>query len=139
MTKHFSPIWKRAAILGCVALAALAIVPRFAGDVLSGADDRAAVRELHVVARDMTFYVEGDATPNPTIHARPGERLRVIFRNTDVGMSHDFVVRSWSVGTRLLKGKGEDRVELIVPNTRGAHAYSCSPHAEMMGGAIVVN
>ena len=72
-------------------------------------------------------------------HARPGERIRIILRNTDVGMSHDFVIRSWSVNTRLLKGKGQDSIEFTVPLTRGAHAYSCSPHAEMMGGTIVVN
>jgi plastocyanin len=54
-------------------------------------------------------------------------------------MSHDFVVRSWSVNTRLLKGKGQDSIEFTVPGTRGSHAYSCTPHAGMMGGTIVVN
>ena len=87
----------------------------------------------------MTFYVDGQDTPNPTLHARPGERIRIILRNTDVGMSHDFVIRSWSVTTRLLKGKAQDSIEFTVPQTRGAHAYSCTPHAEMMGGTIVVN
>jgi plastocyanin len=129
----------RAVVLGFVAVAALAAAPRFAGDVLSGADSQTSVREIHLVVRDMTFYVDGDNTPNPTLYARPGERLRIVLRNTDVGMSHDFVIRSWHVGTRLLKGKGEDRVELSVPNTRGVHFYSCSPHSEMMGGTIVVN
>ena len=87
----------------------------------------------------MTFYVDGQDAPNPTLHARPGERIRIVLRNTDVGMSHDFVIRSWRVNTRLLKGKGEDSIEFTVPQTRGAHVYSCTPHAEMMGGTIVVN
>ena len=140
MTKYFSV---RASLLVVVAVGALALVPRVAGDVLNGAAGdspaREAVREIHMVAKDMTFYVAGQDAPNPTLHARPGERLRIVLSNTDVGMSHDFVIRSWRVNTRLLKGKGQDSIEFTVPDTRGSHVYSCSPHAEMMGGAIVVN
>jgi hypothetical protein len=140
MTKHYSV---RAGLLVVVAIGALALVPRVAGDVLNGAPGespaREDAREIHLVAKDMTFYVAGQDAPNPTIHARPGERLRIVLNNTDVGMSHDFVIRSWHVNTRLLKGKGQDSIEFTVPNTRGSHSYSCSPHAEMMGGAIVVN
>ena len=73
------------------------------------------MREIHLVAKDMTFYVDGQNAPNPTLHARPGERIRIVLRNTDVGMSHDFVIRSWSVNTRLLKGKGQDSIEFTVP------------------------
>jgi plastocyanin len=140
MTRHFS---LRIALLTVAAVGALALVPRLAGEVLKGADNdtsaQGLVREIHVVAKDMTFYVNGQDSPNPTLHARPGERIRIILSNTDVGMSHDFVIRSWSVNTRLLKGKAQDSIEFTVPQTRGAHAYSCSPHAEMMGGTIVVN
>jgi plastocyanin len=136
MKTHYSV---RAALLVVVAIGALALVPRVAGDVLNGANGGSPMREIHLVAKDMTFYVAGQDVPNPTLHARPGERLRIILSNTDVGMSHDFVIRSWSVNTRLLKGKGQDSIELTVPNTRGSHLYSCSPHAEMMGGTIVVN
>jgi plastocyanin len=140
MTRHFS---LRVAFFAIAAIGALALVPRLAGEVLNGADDNtpteSAVREIQLVARNMTFYVEGQDAPNPTLYARPGERIRIILRNTDVGMSHDFVIRSWSVNTRLLKGKADDSIEFTVPQTRGAHAYSCSPHAEMMGGTIVVN
>lgn len=136
MKTHYSV---RAALLVVVAIGALALVPRVAGDVLNGANDESPIREIHLVAKDMTFYVAGQDVPNPTLHARPGERLRIILSNTDVGMSHDFVIRSWSVNTRLLKGKGQDSIEFTVPNTRGSHLYGCSPHAEMMGGAIVVN
>lgn len=136
MTRHFST---RAALLVVAGILALALVPRLAGDVLTGADNDSPVREIQLVARDMTFYVDGQDAPNPTIFARPGERVRITLRNADVGLSHDFVIRSWSVNTRLLKGKGEDRIEFTVPQTRGSHAYSCTPHAEMMGGTIVVN
>ena len=136
MKNHYSI---RTALLVVAAIGALALVPLVARDVLNGADTGPPMREIHLVAKDMTFYVAGEEAPNPTLHARPGERLRIILSNTDVGMSHDFVIRSWSVNTRLLKGKGQDRIEFTVPNTRGSHVYSCSPHAEMMGGEIVVN
>jgi len=140
MTRHFSV---RTLLLAVAAVGALAIVPRVAGNVVDGTGTASpgsqAVREIHLVVRDMTFYVDGAGDANPTLYARPGERVRVILRNTDVGMSHDFVIRSWSVKTRLLKGKGEDRIEFTVPGTRGAHVYTCSPHAGMMGGTIVVN
>jgi plastocyanin len=122
------------------AVAAVALLSSFTGavSVLKGANET-SVREVRLVVRDMTFYVEGQSESNPTIFARPGERLRIVLRNTDVGMSHDFVIRSWRVNTRLLKGKGEDAIEFIVPTTRGAHIYSCTPHAEMMSGTLVVN
>jgi plastocyanin len=139
MMKHYSV---RAALLVVVAIGALALVPRVAGGGLNGAGEapaRDSVREIRLVAKDMTFYVAGEHAPNPTLHARPGERVRIVLSNTDLGMSHDFVIRSWSVNTRLLKGKGQDTIEFTVPNTRGSHLYSCSPHAEMMGGTIVVN
>jgi plastocyanin len=140
MTAYLSRILSvRSALLVGAAVVALAFVPRVAGDALKGANDGASVREIRIVARHMTFYVDGQSAPNPTIHARPGERLRLVLRNTDIGMSHDFVVRSWRVNTRLLKGKGEDSIEFTVPLSRGVHVYSCNPHAEMMSGTIVVN
>jgi plastocyanin len=136
MTRHFST---RTALLVVAALGALVLVARLGGDVLKGAANDSSVREIQLVARDMTFYADGQAAPNPTLHARPGERIRIVLRNTDVGMSHDLVIRSWSVNTRLLKGKGQDSIEFTVPQTRGSHVYSCTPHAEMMSGTIVVN
>jgi plastocyanin len=129
----------RFALLAFGTVAALAFLPRLTGDVLSGADSGVSVREIRIVARDMTFYVDGQPAPNPTLHARAGERLRIVFRNADVGMSHDFVVRPWRVNTRLLKGRGEDAIEFTVPLTRGTYLYTCTPHAEMMSGMLVVN
>jgi plastocyanin len=121
----------RAALLVLAAVCALSLVPQ----VIATPEP---AREVHLVVRDMRFYVEGDSTPNPTIVAQPGERLRIVLRNTDVGMSHDFAVRSWNVTTRVLKGKGEDAIEFVVPHNRGTHVYTCTPHAETMSGSIVV-
>lgn len=136
MTKHSLV---RATLIAVAVVGGLALVPHFAGDILRGADDAASVREIHLVAKEMTFFVEGQDRPNPTLHARPGERIRIVLRNADVGMTHDFAIRSWNVNTQPLKGKGQDSIEFTVPATRGTHLYSCTPHAGMMGGTMVVN
>jgi plastocyanin len=129
----------RASLLVVAAIGALVLLPRHVGDVLKGADTESAAREITLVVKGMTFYVDGQPGANPTLHARPGERLRIILRNSDVGMSHDFVIRAWRINTRLLNGKEQDSIEFTVPDTRGSHAYSCTPHAEMMSGTILVN
>ena len=129
----------RVPVLLLIAIAALVIGPRLAGDALNAGDDASAARVIHLVARDMTFYVAGEPEPNPTIHARAGERIRLVLNNADGGMSHDFAIRSWRVTTNLLKGKGEVSVEFTVPEARGSYTYSCTPHAEMMSGILIVN
>ena len=136
MTRHSLV---RATLIAVAVVGGLALALHFAGDILRGADDAASVREIHLVVKSMTFFVEGQDGPNPTLHARPGERIRIVLRNADIGMSHDFAIRSWSVNTQLLKGKGQDSIEFTVPAKRGTHLYSCTPHAAMMGGTIVVN
>jgi plastocyanin len=117
------------AVLACVA----ALAPKLGG--VSSAEPRT----IHLVVKDMTFYVEGEKTPNPTLYARPGERVRLVLRNTQSGISHDFTIDSLKVHTRVLKGVGEDTIEFRAPVARGSHAYRCTPHAAMMNGTIVVN
>ena len=98
-----------------------------------------AVRELHVVTRDMSFYVDGYSEPNPTITVKAGEKLRLVLRNEDAGMSHDFAVKSWSVGTKLLEDRGqEDAITFQVPGERGTASYTCTPHSRMMSGTLRV-
>ena len=48
------------------------------------------VREIHLVARDMTYYLDGQNDPNPTLHISRGEHVRIRLSNRDPGMSHDF-------------------------------------------------
>jgi plastocyanin len=114
-------------VLGGVALLAMKAVSADPGP-----------REVRLVARDMTFFVEGDLTPNPTLRFRAGERVRLILRSEDAGMKHDFVVKKWEVGSALLDGKGETVFEFRVPEQRGSEAYSCTPHPVMMRGTIEV-
>lgn len=118
-------------VLG-VALVAGIMLPR----IVSSRED---VRDITLVARDMTYYLDGKDEPNPSLRFTPGERVRLTLRNDDRGMSHDFRVTAWGVGTKVLDGKGQDTITFRVPAASGAPvAYTCTPHTAMMSGAIVL-
>jgi plastocyanin len=120
------------AIIGVAALA-VTLLPMIAS---SGRDD---VREIRLVVRNMTFYVDGKLEPNPTLTMRAGEQVRLVLRNDEPGMRHDFAVQAWEVGTRILEDRGEaDTVIFRVPAARGDHVYQCTPHSQMMRGTIRV-
>lgn len=97
-------------------------------------------REITLVARDMAFYLESDpGTPNPVIELRPGETIRVVLRNDERGMTHDFVVPSLrDARTDLLDWKEQGSVTFTAPNTPGTYEYACEPHRLMMRGLIQV-
>ena len=99
---------------------------------------RVSTREIRVVLRDMTFYVDGSADPNPTLRVLAGEEVRLVLRNEDTGISHDFTVGEWKVATPLVEGRGEAEIVFRVPGTAGEYAYTCTPHARMMRGRLVV-
>lgn len=94
------------------------------------------IRDVRIVTRDMTFYLEGSDEPNPTLTFRAGEQVRILLRNEDDGMDHDFSVPAWQVKTRLLTGRGEDALVIKVPSRTGSESYTCTPHAEIMRGTI---
>ena len=103
------------------------------------ASSNETVREIEIVARGMAFYVNDGSDPNPAIVFRAGERVRVRVRNQDPGMRHDFVIKAWTVSTKLLEDRGEeDLIEFRVPAERGTQSYTCTPHAKMMSGTIRV-
>ena len=96
-------------------------------------------RAVTVVVRNMTYYLDGQDTPNPSLKFAAGERVRLTLRNEDAGMSHDFNIRPWNVSTKVLEGKGQDTVTFRVPSRSEAPAaYTCTPHAAMMSGSIVI-
>jgi hypothetical protein len=116
-----------------VAVALLAV------GALLAAVTRTPSREITLVARGMAFYLEGDpAIPNPTIMARQGERLRIVFRNEDRGLTHDLAVPALDAATALIDWNEDDAVTFDVPDRPGAYDYLCEPHAMMMRGRIVV-
>ncbi len=100
---------------------------------------RSEPREIRLVARDMAFYLEGDArTANPTITIAPGEAVRIVLRNGDQGLQHDFAVPVTQAGTKALRFGDEDTIVLKAPTAPGTYEYVCRPHRAMMRGEIRV-
>jgi plastocyanin len=95
-------------------------------------------REIQIVARNMTFYVDGRAEANPALRVRRGENLRIVFRNEDAGMKHDFVIPDWDVEMKTLAGKGETSITFRVPDRAAPGTYICTPHSAMMRGTIAI-
>ena len=100
---------------------------------------RAEVREIHLVARGMAFYLQDDPrTPNPTIEARAGETIRVILHNEERGVTHDFASPALSASTERLAWNERAHVTFTVPREAGTFEYICNPHRLMMRGVIRV-
>ena len=68
---------------------------------LVGAEPLRAAREIHVVVRDMTFYVDGQAEPNPD--AAPAPRRARAARAPQRGRGHDARLRDPRTGTTATK------------------------------------
>lgn len=96
-------------------------------------------REITLVARDMAFYLEGDPSrPNPTIEVKAGERVRVILRNDERGLMHDFAVPAVGAAMDVLRWNERGEVAFDVPNVPGTYEYVCRPHLLMMKGSLRV-
>lgn len=96
-------------------------------------------REITLVAKGMAFYLESDLTnPNPTLEVKAGERVRVVLRNQDRGMTHDFAVPAVDAVTKDINWNEAGDVVFDVPDTPGTYEYVCRPHFLMMRGIIRV-
>jgi plastocyanin len=106
-------------------------------------------REITLVVRDMTFYLDGEAIdgdviegdaaqPNPAILVKRGERVRVVVKNDDRGMTHDFAVPALGAATSLLDWNEHDAVTFTAPDRPGTYDYVCNPHLLMMKGRLKV-
>jgi plastocyanin len=124
----------RVGFAGLVLIALAALLP-----MIGASREADPVREVRLVVRDMTYYLDGGDQPNPTLKLRAGERVKLVLRNEDNGMEHDFMVRAWEIGTGIVNGNGTDAVTFTVPDQRGAHDYSCTPHPSSMRGVIEVD
>lgn len=101
--------------------------------------DRAEPRTITLTARDMAFYLPGDATPNPTLVVGRGERVRLTLVNQDLGMRHDFAVAALDLATGTLDKVGETTtLEFEAPKVPGRSEYVCSFHDQMMKGVLRV-
>ena len=96
-------------------------------------------REISLVARGMAFYLEGDmASPNPTIRLAAGETVRIVLRNEDRGMTHDFAIPALETALDATDWNETESVTFDVPAAPGTYEYRCRPHMLMMRGTIVV-
>ena len=62
--------------------------------------------------------------------------MRLVLKNEDAGIDHDFSVAAWDAKTKILEGRGEDTILIKVPAKKGTEPYTCTPHSEMMRGTI---
>ena len=99
---------------------------------------RPAPREVTLVARGMTFYLENGTQPNPTLTFKAGERVRIVLRNEDRGISHNLSVPSVRAEFAPIGWNQTSDVVFEVPDTPGTYEYWCRPHMMMMRGTIIV-
>ena len=117
------------AALAC-ALVAVALVP-----ALTWAPDR----EVVLVVHGMAFYTDSQPNiPNPTIEVRAGERVRVVLRNEDRGLMHDFSVPALNRGLDAIHFNETSETTFTAPDAPGSYEYVCRPHALMMRGRLNV-
>jgi plastocyanin len=97
------------------------------------------VREVTLVARGMTFVLEGAPDqPNPPLALRAGERVRLVLKNEAPGLLHDFEIPALNIHLDQIRaGESIDRT-FTVPDNPGRHDYRCRPHAELMHGVVEV-
>ena len=96
-------------------------------------------REVTLVVKNMAFYLEDDLTrPNPTIEVKAGERVRVVVKNQDRGLTHDFAVPAIDTAMKQLTWNQTGHVTFDVPDKPGDYEYVCQPHRLMMKGTIRV-
>ncbi|MBM3819112.1 MAG: hypothetical protein FJW14_08890 [Acidimicrobiia bacterium] len=128
-------IWgRRVSVKAVAAVAALMVMAALLPVMTRGAD-----REVTLVARGMSFFLESDPrTPNPTLRFEAGETVRLVLKNQDRGMTHDFSAPALDAGLALIDWNGEDSTTLEVPSEPGTYEYFCNPHRLMMRGTITV-
>ena len=119
------------AVVGAVAvLLVLALLP-----VMS----KSPSREVTLVVRGMAFYVDGQFdAPNPTIRAPAGETVRVVLRNEDRGITHDFAIPALGEAIEPIQWNERAAITFDLPSTPGEYDYVCQPHQVMMKGKILV-
>ena len=105
---------------------AIVMVPIWSQSAVAAND----AREIVLQARDLAF---GEA--NPTLSFKPGERIRLIVRNTDIGVLHSIRLPGIDDTLRHIPWDQEIVIEFTAPK-EGAFEYICPQHAPKMQGRI---
>lgn len=119
-----------------LAVVIVAVAVAFGAIALSARGDGA--REIRIVVRDMNFYLDGQSGANPTLRLRAGETVRLVLRNEDEGMKHDFAIPGWQTATQKIESGEEASVTFRVPDGVSTQSYTCRPHASVMQGTILI-
>jgi len=122
-----------------IAIAALIAAGLLATGGLLWLGRRDKPRIVVLTCRNMSYYVEGDATPNPPLTFTAGERIQLHLVNHDApGVLHDVAIDALGVTTDLvLPGQSAD-VTFRVADRPGTYEYYCRPHAAVMRGPLEV-
>jgi plastocyanin len=96
------------------------------------------VREIRLVAREMTYYDGRTSEANPTLRLRRGDKVRLVLSNEDPGYSHNITAPVLGIATPLLQHGKSQSIEFTVPDVAGIYTYQCGPHSEMMRGNIAI-
>ena len=94
-------------------------------------------REVRLVVRNMTFYLEGAGAANPTLRLRAGGDLsRLVLRNEDRGMKHDLIGAGAGMRRRRSSQASarRSRCRSRRPREALARRTHCTPHEETMRG-----
>jgi heme/copper-type cytochrome/quinol oxidase subunit 2 len=103
------------------------------------ANPRTAPRDIVLVAREMTFYLEGSDVPNPTIVVKRGEDIRLVIRNQDTGITHGFSIPALETSIDRIQPGATLELSWRAPAEPGRHEYVCLPHAQMMKGVLLIS
>lgn len=96
-------------------------------------------REIALVARGMAFYLEQDGTTaNPPLRLVAGERVRIVLRNDDRGMTHDLAVPGLPISLDGITWGERRELTIVVPDQPGSYEYICRPHGVMMHGRVSI-
>lgn len=97
-------------------------------------------RDITLVMKGMAFYLPEDpSTPNPELVVRAGERVRIVVRNEDRGITHDFAVPALGAALSPIEWSESRAVVFEAPDAAGAYGYECRPHRLMMRGTLRVS
>jgi plastocyanin len=86
-------------------------------------------REIVLEVRDLSF--DG----NPTLAFEPGERIRLVVRNNDIGVLHSIRLPGIDDTVRHIPWDEQIVIEFTAPD-EGAFEYICPQHAPKMQGHI---
>ena len=116
-------------------LTGLIALPLFLGNIFAQRGSLkldTEVRTIVITAKDMKFN-----QTNPTFEVAYGEAVRIVFRNEDAGMRHDFVIEDLGLRTPVLQ-PGQEAIIEFIAQTEGTFEYFCSIHPISMRGTLLV-